>query len=86
MGAYFAREAELESSESFSEKVLMYLWCDAFKYNHEKVFKEQYKTLEEVIKGFRKDGFDIFAKDVKFSSLLSTIVANNGATTDDNNA
>ena len=66
--------------------LIQLLLNDAFKYNHEKVFKEQYKTLEEVIKGFRKDGFDIFAKDVKFSSLLSTIVANNGATTDDNNA
>lgn len=86
LGAYFVKLNELQNRDFFSEKVLMYLWNDAFKYNHEKVFKEQYKTLEEVIKGFRKDGFDIFAKDVKFSSLLSTIVANNGATTDDNNA
>lgn len=84
LGAYFVRLNELRNRDFFSEKVLMYLWNDAFKYNHEKVFKEEYKTLEEVIKGFKKSGFEIFAKDVKFSSLLSTIVANNGNTTDSN--
>lgn len=82
LGSYFVKLNELKNRDFFSEKVLMYLWNDAFKYNHEKVFKEQYKTLEEVIKGFKKNGFEIFAKDVNFSSLLSTKVADNEATDD----
>jgi hypothetical protein len=77
IGAYFVRLNELKDRDLFAEKVLMYLWNDAFRYNHDKVFKEEYKTLEEVIKGFKEKGFDIFVNDVKFSSISSTSVSDN---------
>lgn len=66
LGAYFVNESELDDADAFSEKVLMYLWNDAFKYDHDKVFKTQYRTLDELIKGFKKNGFDVFNDNVKF--------------------
>ena len=61
---------ELSDKEYFSEKVLMYLWNDAFKYEHEKVFKEKYKTLDDLIDDFKKIGFKVFADGVKFETLI----------------
>jgi hypothetical protein len=66
LGAYFVSESELDDADAFGEKVLMYLWNDAFKYDHEKVFKTQYRTLDELIKGFKDTGFSVFADNVKF--------------------
>lgn len=66
LGAYFVSESELDDADSFGEKVLMYLWNDAFKYDHDKVFKTQYRTLDELIKGFKKSGFEVFADNVNF--------------------
>lgn len=48
---------------AFAEKVLMYLWDDAFRYSREDVFKEQYNTLEKLIQGFEKVKFDVFKLD-----------------------
>ena len=67
LGAYFVSESELNDAGAFGEKVLMYLWNDAFKYDHDKVFKPQYRTLDELVKGFKQTGFDVFADNVKFS-------------------
>ena len=41
LGAYFVREADLNDAERFGEKILMYLWNDAFKFDHDKVFKAE---------------------------------------------
>ena len=60
LGAYFVKLAELKDPSSFGEKVLMYLWNDALKYNHDKVFKPSYRTLDELISGFKEEGFDVF--------------------------
>lgn len=57
-----------QNSEDFSEKVLMYLWNDAFKYNHDKVFKDEYKTLDKLIMGFKNQGFKVFADEIKFQT------------------
>lgn len=51
LGAYFVREADLNDAERFGEKILMYLWNDAFKFDHDKVFKAEYRTLDELIAG-----------------------------------
>lgn len=48
LGAYFAKKNELEA-ERFSEKVLKYLWDDAFKMDRSAIFDENYKSLEDVI-------------------------------------
>ena len=66
LGAYFVNLSELQSTKYFSEKVLMYLWNDAFKYTHDKIFKPQYKTLEQLIDGFVKYRFEIFQDDLGF--------------------
>ncbi len=67
LGAYFVKQNELEDPKLFGEKVLMYLWNDAFKYDHEKVFKSEYHTLDQLIDGFSDNGMDVFVNDVDFS-------------------
>lgn len=67
LGAYFVREHELDDPSGFGEKVLMYLWNDAFKYDHEKVFRAEYHTLDELINGFRDEGMNVFVDEVDFS-------------------
>lgn len=66
LGAYFVQEAELGDIDLFSEKVLMYLWNDAFKYDREKVFKPEYKTLEALIDAFKEKKFGAFSDKVVF--------------------
>lgn len=69
LGAYFVREADLNDAERFGEKVLMYLWNDAFKFDHEKVFKAEYRTLDELISGFIRVGFAVFNDDISFENM-----------------
>lgn len=69
LGAYFAREADLNDAERFGEKILMYLWNDAFKFDHDKVFKSEYRTLDELISGFVCEGFSVFSDEVIFETI-----------------
>ena len=71
LGAYFVRQRELDDSRLFGEKVLMYLWNDAFKYDHDKVFRSEYRTLDQLINGFIENGMDVFADEVDFSVDIS---------------
>ncbi len=66
LGAYFAREDELRDPAAFAEKVLMYLWNDAFKFDHPRVFKPTYKSLEELIDGFMDVQFSVFQDSIAF--------------------
>lgn len=66
LGAYFVSSEELSSPTVFGEKVLMYLWNDAFKYDHDKVFQPEYKTLEQLLCGFEECLFDVFLDGVDF--------------------
>jgi hypothetical protein len=67
LGAYFVTPLDLEFSTSpdakeadkqnsrFPEKVLKYLWDDAFKFSREVVFEiDRYHSLEDVIKTFKE--------------------------------
>ena len=79
LGAYFITEETLiEDKENmnqtgfnclFAEKVIKYLWDDAFKFGRDKLFNPEYKSLERVIeefsnnKGFNR--FDIFETSIK---------------------
>ncbi|MBO4641130.1 MAG: AAA family ATPase [Treponema sp.] len=54
-------------SDNFAEKVLKYLWDDAFKFDRKTQFGE-IKTLEELVEKFNKDGFKVF-KDERISKL-----------------
>ena len=49
----------------------MYLWNDAFKYDHDKVFKPEYRTLEELLKGFYTVKFDIFLSHLDFNTVIT---------------
>lgn len=48
LGTYFVRKKELEAGR-FSEKVLKYLWDDAFKMDKTAIFNENCKSLEDVV-------------------------------------
>lgn len=69
LGAYFVRQADLNDAERFGEKILMYLWNDAFKFDHDKVFKAEYRTLDELIAGFLRVGFAVFSDDIVFETV-----------------
>lgn len=70
LGAYFISGNELDNSEIFGEKVLMYLWNDAFKYNRPEIFKSDYRTLEELLEGFKTLKFRVFLESLGFSNDL----------------
>ena len=44
----------------------MYLWNDAFKYNHDRVFRSEYRTLEHLLQGFAQSLFGIFSEEIIF--------------------
>ena len=47
----------------------MYLWNDAFKFDHAKVFKAEYRTPDELIDGFGRVGFAVFSDDIVFETI-----------------
>lgn len=54
------------SKKLFAEKVLEYLWDDAFKYKRKEVFQDDCKSIEQVIEKFTAGGFfDVF-KNLEF--------------------
>lgn len=63
-----APNAADDSNHNFPEKVLKYLWDDAFKFTRDQVFKEKYDSLEKLIKDFENTKgdarFDIFRDDL----------------------
>ena len=83
LGAYFVTERDLhfyttadkitqedadDRNNNFPEKVLKYLWDDAFKFTRDEVFKSEYNSLEKLIKAFEtaqgNKRFNIFTDDV----------------------
>lgn len=52
LGAYFAKTSELSRSV-FSEKVLKYLWDDAFRMDKQAVFDKKHSSLEKVIETYQ---------------------------------
>lgn len=83
LGAYFVTERDLyffttadgitqeeadDRNHNFPEKVLKYLWDDAFKFTREEVFRSGYDSLEKLIRAFENaqgdKRFSIFAEDI----------------------
>ena len=54
LGAYFVRISEL-SRNKFPEKVLKYLWDDAFKMDRYSYFNKEMSSLDSVIEVFREE-------------------------------
>ena len=71
------------TDEAFAEKVLKYLWDDAFKFDRPKHFGE-IKTLEDLTKKFKEDHFKVF-EDNSIKNLQQRITpptANNDDSVD----
>lgn len=69
LGAFFVNEKEIEDSELFADKILMYLWNDVFKYNREEVFDSSYDTLDMLIDGFMCKYFDVFNDSIGLNAI-----------------
>lgn len=66
LGAWFVlpNENGVVSTEVFSNKVLKYLWDDAFKTDRAALFNDcAEKTLEDIIDDFEENGFEIFTSE-----------------------
>lgn len=66
LGAYFVKKNQL-SVEKFPEKVLKYLWDDAFKMDRYVVFKEEFKSLEDLVDAYE-------AEDKSGSDRLKAVI------------
>lgn len=71
IGAFFLSENEIANSKLFAEKVLLYLWEDAFKY-HREIFANEYQTLEDLIQGFEENKFKVFVDDISSKFVINT--------------
>lgn len=71
LGAYFVKSEDLKSRKVFGEKVLMYLWNDAFKYDRDNVFNSEYKTLEDLLDAFAAYGFAVFNSALEFDTVVT---------------
>lgn len=62
------KQAELRNRR-FPEKVIKYLWDDAFKFYRDEIFKGEFNSLEKVISEFtsklKNDRFNIFKDNIK---------------------
>lgn len=66
LGTYFAKKKELEVNR-FPEKVLKYLWDDAFKMDKTAIFNENCKSLEEVVATYETAANDKLAAVLRLS-------------------
>ena len=76
LGVYFVHENDLrydtfdnqKQNRKFAEKVIKYLWDDAFKFNAQDLFESSFDCLESVIRHFvfahAQERFDIFKQNV----------------------
>lgn len=58
LGHFFIKGEEMINKQQFSEKVIMYLWNDVFKYGDKELFK--YNTLDELLDKFEVEEFGVF--------------------------
>lgn len=73
LGVYFAKLLELKA-DRFPEKVLKYLWDDAFKMDKALIFKDEYRTLADVISAYKTTNTDKLASVVRadiYAKMLS---------------
>lgn len=66
LGTYFAKKKELQVSR-FPEKVLKYLWDDAFKMDKTAIFNENCKSLEDVVVTYETATTDKLAAVLRLS-------------------
>ena len=67
LGAWFVSEDDCKDKTLFGEKVLKFLWDDAFKMDRGKFFKEGFKAFDVMLEEYEKDGnalMDVLKEDV----------------------
>ena len=73
LGCWFIKaENGVIDEKKFANKVLKYLWDDAFKFCHQEIFESDIKNFEELQKRFFKKGFDVFSENCGLKEFLST--------------
>ncbi|MCM1086660.1 MAG: AAA family ATPase [Muribaculaceae bacterium] len=78
LGIYFAKKKELEVN-IFPEKVLKYLWDDAFKMDRTAIFNENCKSLDDVIAAYKdsqSDKLEAVLKAGVYEKMLSKMQQN----------
>lgn len=62
LGPWFLEERHCNSVSLFANKILVYLWTNVFTHDasREQTFRNNPRSLESLIKEFKRDGFDIF--------------------------
>lgn len=77
LGAYFAKVSELKR-DKFPEKVLKYLWDDAFKMDHSVYFKEDISSLDTIIELFREtsSNTDILKRVLRYNIYAKMLGSN----------
>ncbi|WP_169734330.1 AAA family ATPase [Mycoplasma simbae] len=81
LGSYFINDSDLADNDTngqkFSEKVIKYLWDDAFKFSRDKLFNTDYKSLDEIILHFTSssgnDRLNIFNENIKNHLLTYSV-------------
>ena len=72
LGCWFIKaENGVIDENHFANKVLKYLWDDAFKFCHQEIFESDIKNFEELQNRFLKTGFDIFSENCGLKNYLS---------------
>lgn len=86
LGAYFAKLGELKK-DKFPEKVLKYLWDDAFKIDRYVYFNEGISSLDNIIEMFRdaSSDADILKRVLKYTVYEKMLKANS-VNEDDNSS
>lgn len=73
LGCWFVKaENKTISKEVFANKVLKYLWDDAFKFCHQEIFGDV-KNFEDLQKSFLENGFDIFSDECNLRDKIQTV-------------
>lgn len=73
LGCWFIKaENNAINEKKFANKVLKYLWDDAFKFCHQEIFESEIKNFEELQKRFSEKGFDVFSENCGLKDFLST--------------
>lgn len=79
LGHFFIKHSEMDDVEKFSEKVIMYLWNDVFKFDKSKIYCTKiYNTLEEVLDAFSDKEIRFKVFNLSFNNKENNITYNSG--------
>lgn len=80
LGCWFIKaENGVIEEKKFANKVLKYLWDDAFKFYHQEIFESDIKNFEELQKRFSEKGFDVFSENCGLKNFLSSNQPDSGS-------